>query len=1005
MRIPKDFLFLYYLLFIGLTLHAQGTEDDLSKLTYAELDSLVMIPYSRGDYEGAIRYMKQGVEKSKAEFGTRDTIYTQYLNNLGFFYNETGQYLKSEKLFLELVEILKETTGEWDDSYAQVLNNLAFVYQKMGKYDLVEPIYFQVKDIWNNISGDTTVDYAASLNNIAGLYQMMENYEQAEPLYLEALAIKEKVLGNEHFEYARALNNLAGLYELKGQSRLAAPLFLQTAEIRKKIFGDKHPIYAQSLNNLAFSYNKTGKNLEAEKLYLQALSIRRESLGKQHPSYASALNNLATLYIEMKKYRAAELMLSEALIIWEKSFGKGHFNYVRCLNTLAVLYKEVNDLDKAFAYNLSSIAYNAVSFEETFPTLFDLKESITELDESFDNFEPSRCCGETQSIGFLKLASLEFNNQLAMSSSCITLSHITKAQYLELVKKESKSSPKAKDKLVQHYNVCKAAMKINETIRNSFSGDKGKLRVLKENGLFVELGIGAAFDFGEPTTFAEAFSFAEQNKSMLLADAVKGNRARNLGDLPDSLVLKEIALQQKKDRLKKQKIEAKSPEAKALVVVAENELNIEINSFLKSLKNKYPQYHALKYESIIATAKDIQNLLDEQSILIEYFIADRITYLFAVTKTKVALHPINITKKYLGIRIKELRNALSDYKYIVKNKNKSYEQYTQTAHWFFKEMLAPALEDTTLENLIIIADGELGHLPFEAFLVEQATQKLSSYRDLHYLINDFNVSYNYSATLWKESNDAHFLSHNNNHQMLACASAYPDLDKDSFLFRPAHVFNQRQRLNPLPNAQNEVAELSKYFQGDFLQNDSTNEAFFKENASKYGIIHLAMHGILHKRVPMLSSLAFTENGDSTEDNFLQAYEISRLKLNADLVVLSACETGYGKFEQGEGIISLARSFMYAGTPSLVVSLWQVNDLSTAIIMQHFYQYLADGLSKDVALRQAKLDYLKLANGLMAHPAFWSPFIQLGDSRSIELATKGGGDFRFGGLLEVWELSC
>jgi CHAT domain-containing protein len=119
-------------------------------------------------------------------------------------------------------------------------------------------------------------------------------------------------------------------------------------------------------------------------------------------------------------------------------------------------------------------------------------------------------------------------------------------------------------------------------------------------------------------------------------------------------------------------------------------------------------------------------------------------------------------------------------------------------------------------------------------------------------------------------------------------------------------------------------------------------------------------------------------------NFLQAYE----KLNADLVVLSAFETGYGDFEQGEGIVSLARSFMYAGTPALVVSLWSVNDMSTSIIMQSFYQNIAAGMPKDKALRQAKLDYIQRAGGNAAHPAFWSPFIQLGDTKAIPLQKKG-----------------
>lgn len=130
-----------------------------------------------------------------------------------------------------------------------------------------------------------------------------------------------------------------------------------------------------------------------------------------------------------------------------------------------------------------------------------------------------------------------------------------------------------------------------------------------------------------------------------------------------------------------------------------------------------------------------------------------------------------------------------------------------------------------------------------------------------------------------------------------------------------------------------------------------------------------MHGVLDKEEPLLSSLAFTEIGDSLEDNFCRVYEISQMDINAQLVVLSACETGFGKFEQGEGVMSLARSFMYAGVPSLVVSLWQINDLSTAIIMQHFYGGLAKGLNKSLALKDTKQKYLAGTKGLASHPIF------------------------------------
>jgi LPXTG-motif cell wall-anchored protein len=217
------------------------------------------------------------------------------------------------------------------------------------------------------------------------------------------------------------------------------------------------------------------------------------------------------------------------------------------------------------------------------------------------------------------------------------------------------------------------------------------------------------------------------------------------------------------------------------------------------------------------------------------------------------------------------------------------------------------------------------------------------------------------------------------------------MDSSLKYLRPSHLLMLRSSLSPLPAVEEEIKSLSVNFRGQFLYGESANERIFKEQASKYSVLHLAMHGLLNQDFPMLSSLAFSEDMDRLEDNFLQAYEIAQLHLNSDLVVLSACETGFGKFRQGEGIMSLARSFMYAGVPSLVVSLWQVNDHSTSVIMKYFYANLTKGMTKAAALRQAKLDYIKtVGDGGAAHPAFWAAFIQLGDSRPLTIKLKATG---------------
>ena len=261
-------------------------------------------------------------------------------------------------------------------------------------------------------------------------------------------------------------------------------------------------------------------------------------------------------------------------------------------------------------------------------------------------------------------------------------------------------------------------------------------------------------------------------------------------------------------------------------------------------------------------------------------------------------------------------------------------------------------------------------------------------------MNDYAISYDYSATLWKENLSK--TNRSNNGKLLAMAGVY-EQGRNTRITRLPYYQEQRNLLGALPAAADEAKGLSENFAGDVAIGLDANEGFFKEKAADYGIIHLAMHGLLDSRAQMLSSLVFTEDGDSVENNFLQAYEISKLNLNADLVVLSACETGYGKFEQGNGIASLARSFMYAGAPSLVVSLWQVNDFSTAEIMKLFYQNLAKDMGTAEALRAAKLNYMKRAKGILRHPAFWSPFVHIGTNDPIRLERKSERSFLWWGL--------
>ncbi|BDS09369.1 CHAT domain-containing protein [Aureispira anguillae] len=1015
------YICLIFILVLRVSIQAQDL--DLMKLNYAELDSLIEIKKVKEAYKLAIPYVQASRQKAKVEFGIEDTLYINYTADLGLFLYYIGHYKEAESLWLEVkhlnAKIRKEDItnlinlatlyqelgdyvqakklleegktiaahlGKESLKYADYLHTLAALYQEMGQYKKAELLFLKANGIRIKIKGKFHLDYTVGINHLGTLYQETGQFIAAEALYLESLEIKAKLLGKEHSNYAVSLYNLAVLYLEMGNYSKAELFHLESKKIIEITQGKEHPNYATSLLGLATLYLGIGDYEKAEPLYLEAKKVRVKLWGKKHLSYVEVLDYLGILYQNSGAYKKSELSYLEGKAIRGEVIGKDNIHYIRSVNHLGVLYLILERLAEAeqlfleaamknkrllgtenptytvALYNLGSLYLRKEKLDKAF---FYCKESIATNSAQID----SNC------LEIMALDTFDYYSDKCINYSIYKLLEVIKAQYQKTADKT---------KLKQHYQLAQSAIRLNERFRNDFRDDDDKLRTLEMNNDFVKAGISTALLLDQPTHIQEAFSFAEQNKSILLADAIKGNRARVFGDLPDTLAEEELQLQKKLAELKKENYSVQTADEKARVNRELGELNLKIDSFLKSLKDKYPKYHALKYENITAKAQEIQSLLDEKSLMIEYFQTDTILYLFALSKDQVALYPISIHKDSLEKRIGTLRNALSNFIFNIEKKAVADEHYVENAHWLYQKIVAIALKDKSIKNLIVITDGALGHLPFEAFLT-RAVKGEKDYRLMPYLLNDYTISYNYSATLWKDNLKEG--KPNSNGEILAFGATYPKVDSNALSFRLPYFLDLRLSLPQLPESEHEVNVLAQNFEGNFLIGEQANEQLFKEKALGYGIIHLAMHGRSNSRIPMLSSLAFTEDNNQEENNFLEAYEISQLELNANLVVLSACETGYGKFKQGEGVISIARSFMYAGAPSLIVSLWQVNDASTAVLMQSFYHYLAAGKTKDAALRQAKLDYIQSAKGDKAHPIFWSAFIQLGNTAPIALETK------------------
>jgi CHAT domain-containing protein len=263
-----------------------------------------------------------------------------------------------------------------------------------------------------------------------------------------------------------------------------------------------------------------------------------------------------------------------------------------------------------------------------------------------------------------------------------------------------------------------------------------------------------------------------------------------------------------------------------------------------------------------------------------------------------------------------------------------------------------------VNQLIIMPDGIFSLIPFEALIdTIPKDKKHCDFKNLPYLIKSFSISYGYSAQMT-------FNNFNERKVHLSKILAFSDADDSE---KPVSIKN---RLSSLSGTASELSELQKYMDGTFYYGKDATESNFKSGAPLYKIIHLALHGKADIKNQDNGKIFFTSGGNN-EDGILYDYELYALKLNARLTVLSACETGLGKYFKGEGIFNMGRGFIYAGCPTVVMSYWKINDRITANQIGYFYQYLKEKKSINNALRNAKLKYLSQADNITAHPANWA----------------------------------
>lgn len=553
---------------------------------------------------------------------------------------------------------------------------------------------------------------------------------------------------------------------------------------------------------------------------------------------------------------------------------------------------------------------------------------------------------------------------------------------------------------VRHYQ---KGLEMLESIQGQQGTEEIKIGVL-EGALwvyegFVTLLLDLYRKTGEERYLHEAFHYTDSGKARAFLEMLNNSRATRLGGEVGALAEKEEEIRRQIARIHHQLRAPKLDKAEETRLLDElDRLRERWRTLQREAAQQSPRYAQLIFPRP-ATVEEVQSLLDVDAMLLEYATAPEGSMLWAITKDQVHAYRllgregVPILEAYL----KTLREPLMG--------SDEVAQHVKLGQQLYRELVGPAEQQLRgKKHLIIVPDGALYYLPFEALILPDSpggARSPETLADVRYLVEHFRVTYVPSASVLVTQRRERSARRQTARFPLV-AFGDPVYREEVFTegpdipMRPVpHLGLRGLHLRRLEFSGEEVRRLAQIWGIPLdsahinVRDRATIERVRELDLSQYRLLHFATHAVLGDEVRWATQPALVlsqESGEGNTNGLLQFTDILELKLNAELVVLSACDTGLGRLRDGEGIVGLTRAFLYAGASAVVVSLWKVEDQSTSLLMEQFYRRLKQGESRAEALRQAKLEVLHATIDLkaigmrqpLASPFYWAPFILVGD---------------------------
>ncbi len=967
--------------------------------------------------EAAVKKTTLFIEKIKTLKPAPVKLRQTYLNAgevYGMAGKKNGAYKANEEA-LRFTLLMPDKTG---GDLGLVENNLSTYAQRMGDLHLSAQ---HGRTALKHLLSDATVNYERlyiSYNSMGTIMWYASKLDSALHYFNKAAQALEKTPHtplNQYYRVAIIQNNVSAIYALQGKITESINALKQCINNNKSFLLSKEPhpkkaaateLGFEAIDNLAGKYKDLGDYKQAQNLLTYSYQQKQAQLDKDDPAIFISQILLGQLFYATKEFDKSLQYLTNGLTKIAASGGDYLFWQADACNTLALLYDAKHNIKQADYYYEKADALYEESLQGAYDNIYldfirnaalfyaenkQPKIALSKANKGFNYILKAEGTGSLPHFyQLLNLAEVHFaqgayNKALEYANKGIkVINTISKSSSnaLDSIHTEIKKPKAILIKAKSQYSLLTVKNVVNLTaIQEEL---KEALNILEKRKTVIhdpqDIGLMMAdhtelLEFIKKITLdlfttTDAISYADELIGLHESGIYNRIRSRLNKSHTAQFAHLPADVSQKENQLKEAVTAALNSDGTHDQKIGAYIQSVDNwNNYLSQLKVQYPRYYKMRYASIFHSVNELQPFFPQQTTIIRYFFVGDDLMALITDRTQKKLIKLSSTNLERSI------NALSEPMLDIK-------KGASILHSLHQQLWAPLEKDILYNKVIIIPDGILFNFNFEIL----TPKKIQSFKELGTgsLLSKHTISYQYSLFLLAPNVDVAPIARN----FVAFVPGFSDDNKQQYrssregspYFDAAYL-----TLLPQPFTLSLAQKVQKMLGGNsYINNESTLRSF-KNNAGSHKIIHIGTHAEANNFYPEFSRLIFAKDtGVKEEANSLYLFDIYNCDLRSNLTVLTACESGKPGYKDGEGMISLAHAFNYAGSESIITGLWKIDEQSSAVLMDLFYKYILDGMPKDEALRLAKLSYLKNASGRALAPQYWAGLVLMGDTTPLQI---------------------